>query len=102
MKGIRRFFRFRTARSISTEIDDELRFHIETRIDALVAQGMSAEDAQARALAEFGDVSDARSELTSIDRASYARRDRAEWWRDVAQDARVALRSYVRRPGFTA
>ena len=101
MKGIRRFFRFRTARSIPAEIDDELRFHIETRVDALVAQGMSTEDARRQACGEFGDLNEARDELTSIDRVSYTRRARAEWWRDVAQDARVAIRSYLRRPGFT-
>ena len=68
MKGIRRLFRFRTARSIPGEIDDELRFHIETRTEALVAQGLSAEEARRQAFAEFGDINEARSELTSIDR----------------------------------
>ena len=102
MKGIRRLFRLRNARSIPRDIDDELRFHIETRVDALVAQGMPIDEARRRALAEFGDVSAAHSELTAIDRDSHARRARAEWWNDVAQDARVALRSYLRRPGFTA
>ena len=102
MKGIRRLFRLRSAGSIPRDIDEELRFHIETRVDALVALGMTAEEARRRALAEFGDLGAAHSELTAIDRDSHARRARAEWWRDVAQDARVALRSYLRRPGFTA
>jgi putative ABC transport system permease protein len=101
MKGIRRLFRIRNARSIPGDIDDELRFHIETRVDALVAQGMTTENARRQALAEFGDVNQALSELSTIDRQSHTRRARAEWWSDIAQDARVALRSYLRRPGFT-
>jgi predicted permease len=101
MRGIRRLFRLRGARSIGAEVDDELRFHIDTRVDALVAQGMGVEAARRRALAEFGDVGSARTELTAIDRLSHARRARAEWWSDIAQDARVALRSYLRQPGFT-
>lgn len=38
------------------DVDDEFAFHLEKRIEALVATGLSLEEARAQALAKFGDL----------------------------------------------
>ena len=55
--GIRRLLRQPPAvRAIEREIDDELRFHLDTRIDVLMSRGMTREAAEAQVQREFGDV----------------------------------------------
>ena len=41
-------------RNVPREIEEELRFHFDARINELVALGLSAEAARAKALEEFG------------------------------------------------
>ena len=101
MDGIRRVFRVPRS-DVERDVDEELRFHIDSRTDALVRQGIPPDSARLQALREFGDVGAARGELVIIDNRQLRSRSRAEWWRDVAQDARVAIRGYARRPAFTA
>src|SRR5512138_3498045 len=67
--GIRRSLRAPAgARAIEREVDDELRFHVETRIDALMSRGMTRQAAEAQAGREFGDLRAAHDELVAIDR----------------------------------
>ena len=99
--SFRRLLRLsRGGRDVESSIDDELRFHIETRADDLIASGMSRDAALARAREEFGDVSEARRELAVIDRRREASVARAEWWDGVMHDARIAMRSLRRQPMF--
>ena len=58
------FSRFRLVR----EVDDEILFHLQSRIDALVAAGMSPADARSSALKQFGDVREVRGDLLVLDR----------------------------------
>ncbi len=90
-----------TRRSIERAVDDEIRFHLQMRIEDLMRQGQSREDAERNAVQEYGDVSAARRELASID-ARHARGGaRREWFESVAQDLRFGLRGLRSRPGFT-
>jgi putative ABC transport system permease protein len=99
--GIRRMFRRpRTARAVEREVDDELTFHLETRIEVLMKRGLSRDGAQAQAQREFGDVRAARDELAAIDRGRAGRERRADWRGAFAQDVRFAARSLSRRPSF--
>jgi predicted permease len=105
--GVRRLFRLpsnaRSAgRDAARDVDDELRFHLESRVDALVAAGLSPAAAEAEARREFGDVRAARTELAAIDRGRLRRAGRTEWWAGWRQDARFAWRALRRRPGFAA
>jgi len=95
-----RDFRFVTPKP-AAEVDDELRFHLEERIQAYIANGISPEDARRRALERFGNVDGVRDEcaqMLSEERKADARRD---WLDDLRQDIRFAGRSALRAPLFS-
>jgi len=101
--GIRRLLRIRTTpRSIMRDVDDEMRFHLQMRIEDLMRNGHSRDDAERRATREFGDVAAARTELASIDRRTARRGQWREWFASLGQDVRFALRGLRARPAFTS
>ncbi|HEY9228756.1 MAG TPA: permease prefix domain 1-containing protein, partial [Gemmatimonadaceae bacterium] len=86
----------------AAEVDSELAFHLEQRIAANIAKGMIPDAARRAALERFGNVSAVRDECTqmlSADRRAEARRD---WFGDLRQDVRFAIRGAVRAPLFSA
>jgi len=87
---------------IARDVDEEIRFHFQSRIDELTAQGATAEEAHRRAEDEFGDINQVRSDLMSIDHRIAAHRDRREFFSDTWADLRYALRSLRRSPGLAA
>jgi predicted permease len=91
-----------TRRTVQRDVDEEMRFHLDQRIDDLVARGMTASDAREMALREFGDVRAARAELASMDRRRVRKFAAAEWLASVGQDVKFAVRSLRKRPGFAA
>ena len=99
-RGWRRVFHLSTARRVPQDVDAELRFHLEERIEELMAEGMTRPEAIALAERKFGDVASVRREVESIDRESHRRRARGEWRATLARDARVAVRTLRRSPGF--
>jgi predicted permease len=78
-----------------------MRFHLQSRVDALMLDGSSREDAESTALREFGDLTAARRQLASIDRRRARRGAWREWIASLAQDTRFGLRALRARPGFT-
>ena len=99
--GIRKLLRLPpAARPIESEVDDELRFHIDTRIDALTSRGMTRQAAEAQVRREFGDMRAAHDELAAIDRGRVGRERRADWREALMQDVRFATRSLLARPSF--
>lgn len=83
------------------EVDDELHFHLERRIQANIARGMPPGAARAAALARFGNVAGVRDECTQLlaeDRRAEARRD---WFDDLHRDLRFAVRAAGRAPLFS-
>jgi predicted permease len=84
------------------EVDSELRFHLEKRIQANIEAGMTTEQARQAAMERFGDVEGVREEcerLLTEDRKVNARR---EWFEDLGQDVRFAVRGALRAPLFTS
>jgi predicted permease len=84
--------------SVQRDVDAEVRFHLEARVEELVEQGMARDAARAKALEEFGDVDDTRLRLAEIDRRVARRRSRIEWMHGVRQDVVYAARSLRRTP----
>jgi predicted permease len=85
----------------STEVNDELAYHLERRIQGYIARGMSPDAARKAALARFGDVDDVRETCERLlieDRRAERRRD---WLGDLRLDARFALRSAMRASLFS-
>ena len=86
--------------SVPRDIDDEFLFHVETRAAELRTAGHSADDAHARAVAEFGDAASARRLCIEIGDREHRRRRRAEALHSLVQDVRFASRMLARAPGF--
>jgi len=103
LPGIRRLFRLAIPRrAIDRDVDEELRFHLDSRMQELMAGGVPRDEAERVARREFGDLGLAHRELVAIGRRGDSRRWRRERWRDLARDARFALRLMRRQPGFAA
>jgi putative ABC transport system permease protein len=103
--GIRRLFRLplRTTAAIHADVDDELESLIASRVEYLMARGMSPADARAEALQRLGvSLDDARHQLhESAEHREHRMRIRDQL-ENVVQDLRYAARGLVRRPAFTA
>src|SRR5918997_3763225 len=95
----RRYLRFWRA-DVDADVDDELRFHFETRLEALVAQGVTPEDARTLALQEFGDPRLVRDRLRAIGHRIEQNRQRSGGRGALRQDVRFALRGMRRQPSF--
>ena len=91
-------FRLPGTLGVKRDIDEELRFHFDARIEELVSQGMERDAARAQAVAEFGDVDAVRSDLQAIDDRLARRRDRASWLDGLRQDVTYAARALRRTP----
>ncbi len=79
---------------------EELRFHLEAHIDDLIAQGLTPEAARRRAESQLGDVR-ALEQISIAIGAKMDRRKRLiDYWIDSLQDARYAVRTLARDPGF--
>ena len=103
VSGIRRLLNLpASGRRIQREVDDEIRFHLESRVAELVAGGTPAAVARDIATREFGDVIEARAELTRVDQRRLTRERRQGWWETIGQDLAYSARSLRTQPGFAA
>ncbi|HET7585002.1 MAG TPA: ADOP family duplicated permease [Gemmatimonadaceae bacterium] len=87
---------------VQADIDAELRFHIEARVEELIVQGGSPDVARAQAIEELGDVGEVRRDLRAIDDRIVRRRDRVVWLRSLAADFSYSARSLARTPVVAA
>ena len=77
---------------IEKELQEELQFHLDQEIQAHVARGLSAVDAQRAALRDFGGVTQTTESVRDL---------RTTWVESVWRDVRYAVRRLGREPGFT-
>src|SRR4051794_25778894 len=92
---------WRTARQIREDVDEELRFHLDMRVEGLVAIGYSRDATRAQALREFGDIDDARRYIGAVDRDIEAAQRRSEIMSDLWHDIGYAARKLRAAPAFT-
>lgn len=104
MRGqrFRRLFRLdRFGKRMDDGLEDEVRFHLETREAQLRRAGLSPEEARAEARRGFGDPDRVREECRDIDRWGVYRRAMAELLGDLLQDVRLSARGLARSRGYT-
>ncbi|MFC1627545.1 ADOP family duplicated permease [Gemmatimonadota bacterium] len=90
----------RFGRNLERSLDEEVNFHLETRIEQLVAEGKTAEAAREEALRQFGDPELVVQRCHRIDQRGVRRRVIRELYSDVLQDIRYTLRSLRKASGF--
>jgi hypothetical protein len=77
--GMRRLLQLPASpQRIDKDIEDEIRFHIESRIAELIGMGALEHEARARAEQEYGNVRESRHELMRVDRRRARRGRRSE------------------------
>ena len=100
---MRRVFRIPFSKSrLAREVDDEIRFHFQSRIDALVASGMSPNEARATAVKQFGDVAGVREEMLTLDAQRESAERRTNFFSELRQDIDFGFRMLRRNAGYTA
>lgn len=87
---------------VDTEVDEELRFHLEGRIRELVAEGWTEEDARREAARRFGDLDRIRTDCRAFRRETVQRRRRRGGMEAWGQDVRLAFREIIRDRGLSA
>lgn len=85
----------------AADVKDELRFHLETKVDDLVAAGWSPGDARNEAERQFGNIPAVQRMGERIGEHMDFRRRLADYWADALQDLRFTVRSLRRDTGFT-
>src|SRR4051794_3083504 len=83
------------------DLEDELRDHIESTVEGLVADGMTVADARAEAHRRLGNVSSYRRQVERLDARHEAHVNRVAWLETVLYDARHAVRGLRRNTAFT-
>src|SRR5262245_59801325 len=100
---MRRVFRLPFSRArVDREVDDELAFHLETRVDRLVAQGWPRDAARKEALRQFGDLASVRDSMIALEHERDRASRRADVWSDLRQDFAYGVRALRRNLGVTA
>ncbi len=91
MKKLLNWFRLG---NLETDLDRELKYHLDRRVSDLVRSGLPEPEARRQAALELGGVSQVQEEIRDV----WLNR----WLRDFAYDVRLSARSLRRNPSFTA
>jgi putative ABC transport system permease protein len=101
-RGLRRVFRLPLGqRAVRGAVTEEIGFHLEERVEELMATGLTRAEAEREASARFGDLPRIGAELERIDHRMARRRSVAESFEAMRREARNAFRSLGKSPGFT-
>jgi len=91
MKRMLNWFRLR---KLESDLDRELKYHIDRRVSDLIHSGLPGPEARRRAALELGGATQVREEVRDV--------WLTRWLRDFSYDLRFAARSFLRSPSFTA
>src|SRR5262245_53183916 len=78
---------------VERELDEELQFHLEHRIDEGIARGLSPEEARYAALRAMDGLEQKREEMRNV--------RGVRWLTEFVADVRYAFKSLRRTPGLT-
>jgi len=78
---------------MESEMDVEMRFHMEAYAEDLVRGGLPRDEAARRARTEFGGIEQTKEECRDMRKVN--------WIEDVVQDVQYAARMLAKSPGFT-
>ena len=84
---------FKGSKQRESDVNDELRFHLERQTELNVGAGLSPDEARRRALVDFGGVQQTRESLREVHRGRF--------FESLAQDSRYAWRMLRKSPAFT-
>lgn len=87
----RRYLRFFGA-DVAGDVEDEIRFHLETKTEELVAEGWLPGAARREAARQFGDLRTVRARCEHWGKEREKRMQKEEFWRGWGQDVRYGLR----------
>ena len=82
------------------DVQDELRFHLEAKLDDLIKQGWPPEAARQEAERQLGDLRALQRIGESMGEKMERRKRFKDYWVDLLQDMRYNLRTFGRDPGF--
>lgn len=88
----------RPARTIESEIDEELRVHLEMRVEDLVAAGLTRDEARGEAERAFGDLAATRDYCARQDADKEKSMSRGFTVDEAVNDLRISLRGLFRAP----
>src|SRR5688572_30444232 len=83
------------------EVEDELSFHFERRVQENIARGMEPEAARAAAEERLGDLKAVQNECADLLTAERRLEKRREWLRFSWLDFKLGFRMLVKYPGLT-
>ena len=99
---MKRLFKLPLSRKrLRPDVDAELSFHLEGRIEELMAGGLSRADAEQEAVRRFGDRVRVGEEVERIDKTTFERHAMRQRLEGVWRDARYAGRGLARRPLYS-
>lgn len=99
--GWRRFFRLsESKRHRQREVDDELRFHVDSLVERHVRAGMEEKEARRLVMSRFSDYGTTRAVLIRGREVEVRMKTRRLFFDGLWQDVRVSWRQLSRRPGF--
>ncbi len=79
---------------VERELDEELQFHLEHKIEEGIAAGLAPDEARYRAMRAMGGLEQQKDEMRDM--------RRIHWVTDFLDDVHYAIRSLRRTPGLTA
>jgi putative ABC transport system permease protein len=86
---------------VRDEVDEELRGHLEMKVEHLRSGGLPIDEARREALRQFGDIEHARRYCRRQDEQKETRMQRALMLQDFMHDVRISVRSLLRAPVLT-
>jgi predicted permease len=100
---MKRIFRLPNSHArIDTDLDEELAFHLDGRVEDIMArEGLSREDAEREARRRFGNYESYRREAHDIDEMILERRRKMELLDAIRRETRSAVRALRRAPTFS-